>query len=208
VSVLIGVYGAAGCGRCIMPIVRTQYPASSYVFVDDMPGLNDVNGHEVIGWHSFLTYPVQNKCISIAVASPAIRKNLADKCDLAEIQLVEVRATSVVQWDNVSIGRGACLSPFVTLTSNISIGQCFHANLYSYVEHDCKVGDFVTLAPGAKLNGNVSVGDFSFVGSGAVIHQGISIGESAIVGMGSVVIDDVPSGVTVAGNPARIISKG
>ena len=191
-----------------MPIVRTQYPESRCVFIDDMLGLTEVNGHEVISWQSFLTYPVQNKRISIAVASPTIRKKLADKCDLAEIQLAEVRAPSVVQWDNVSIGRGACLSPFVTLTSNISIGSCFHANLYSYVEHDCMVGDFVTLAPGAKLNGNVSVGDFAYIGSGSVIHQGISIGESAVVGMGSVVINDVPSGVTVAGNPARVISKG
>ena len=61
--------------------------------------------------------------------------------------------------DDVKIGEGAILSPYVTLTSNISIGKFFHANLYSYVEHDCFIGDFVTFAPGVKCNGNVVIGD-------------------------------------------------
>ena len=52
--------------------------------------------------------------------------------------------------DAVVVKDGACLSPFVTLTSNISIGRCFHANLYSYVEHDCIIGDFVTFAPAPR----------------------------------------------------------
>jgi len=41
------------------------------------------------------------------------------------------------------------------------------------------------------------------IGSNATILGGITIGEGAIVGAGAVVTKDVPSGVTVAGNPAR-----
>jgi len=104
---------------------------------------------------------------------------------------------------------GAILSPFVTLTSNITIGKHFHANLYSYVEHDCVVGDFVTFAPGVKCNGNVQIGDYAYIGSGAVIKQGtpespLRIGEGAVIGMGAVVTKDVLPGETVIGNPARI----
>lgn len=43
------------------------------------------------------------------------------------------------------------------------------------------------------------------IGSGSTLLGGITIGENAIVGAGSVVIDDVPAGVTVAGNPARVL---
>jgi UDP-2-acetamido-3-amino-2,3-dideoxy-glucuronate N-acetyltransferase len=43
------------------------------------------------------------------------------------------------------------------------------------------------------------------IGSGATILCGITIGEGATVGAGSVVTKDVPSGVVVAGNPARVL---
>ena len=71
------------------------------------------------------------------------------------------------------MGDGAALSPFVTLTSNIRIGRHFHANLYSYVEHDCVIGDFVTFAPAVKCNGNVVIEDHAYIGAGAVATAGI-----------------------------------
>jgi len=45
------------------------------------------------------------------------------------------------------------------------------------------------------------------IGSGATILCGVSIGERAIVGAGSVVTKDVPDGVIVAGNPARLLRR-
>jgi acetyltransferase-like isoleucine patch superfamily enzyme len=74
--------------------------------------------------------------------------------------------------NDVKIGNGYLISPFVTFTSNIIIGKYFHANLYSYVEHDCIIGDFVTFAPGVKCNGNIIIEDEVFVGSGAIIKNG------------------------------------
>jgi UDP-2-acetamido-3-amino-2,3-dideoxy-glucuronate N-acetyltransferase len=43
------------------------------------------------------------------------------------------------------------------------------------------------------------------IGSGSTILCGIEIGEGAIVGAGSVVTKDVPAGMIVAGNPARVL---
>jgi len=45
------------------------------------------------------------------------------------------------------------------------------------------------------------------IGSGVTLMGGITIGENAIIGAGSVVTRDVPAGVTVAGNPARVLSR-
>ena len=45
------------------------------------------------------------------------------------------------------------------------------------------------------------------IGSGATLLGGIVVGEGAIVGAGSVVTRDVPPGVTVAGNPARVLTR-
>lgn len=43
------------------------------------------------------------------------------------------------------------------------------------------------------------------IGSGSILLGGIIIGEDSLVGAGSVVTKNVPDGVTVAGNPARLI---
>lgn len=45
------------------------------------------------------------------------------------------------------------------------------------------------------------------IGSGVTLLGGVTIGENAIIGAGSVVTKDVPAGATVAGNPARVLSR-
>lgn len=45
------------------------------------------------------------------------------------------------------------------------------------------------------------------IGAGAVIVCGVTIGKGALVGAGAVVTKDVPDGMTVVGNPARILPR-
>lgn len=52
------------------------------------------------------------------------------------------------------------------------------------------------------------VGRGASIGAGAVILPGVIIGEGAMVGAGAVVTRDVAPGVTVVGNPARVLSPG
>ena len=112
----------------------------------------------------------------------------------------------------VAMGAGVVLARHVTITANVSIGRQFQCNIYSYVAHDCVVGDDVTFAPRVSCNGNVTVGDRAYVGTGALLRQGtrdrpLTIGEDAVVGMGAVVTKDVPAGTTVVGNPARPLAR-
>lgn len=214
---LYAVYGASGCGRGIMPLLREQLrsqsvPHERMVFIDDAPPASTLNGHVVWTWDRFLTEPASTRYVALAIANSEIREHLAQRCCTAGVELLTVRASNVVVMDAVQLGEGALLSPFVTLTSNICIGTAFHANLYSYVEHDCVIGDFVTFAPGVKCNGNVHIEDHAYIGTGAILKQGspekpLVIGRGAVIGMGAVVTKSVPAGVTVVGNPARPLIK-
>lgn len=214
---LFAVYGASGCGRGVMPLVRAQLAGQGIgperaVFVDDAPPAAELAGHRVLEYDAFLAEPAGRRFASIAISDGWVRQRIANRLRKDGILSVSVHAANIVIMDQVQIDEGVILSPFVTLTSNIRIGQFFQANLYSYVEHDCEIGNFVTFAPGVQCNGNVVIEDNVYVGAGAIIKQGrpgqpMRIGRGAVIGMGAVVTRSVDAGTTVAGVPARVLKR-
>lgn len=206
----IAIYGASGFGREIMPLVRQQYAQAeiSLVYVDD--GM--ANGQDILTFDAFLARSEPRKSCVFAIANSAVREKLEARCRAAGVAIAGVKGSNVVILDNVDIGEGSILCGFVHLTSDIRIGRQFHANIYSYVAHDCVIGDFVTFAPGVKCNGNVHIDDHAYIGTGAILKQGtpdkpLRIGRGAVIGMGAVVTKDVPAGETWVGNPARPLQR-
>lgn len=206
----IGVYGSSGFGREVLPLVRQQHGTAEteIVLIDD----NAEPSETTMTFEAFTRLPHPEKRVTIAIANSAVREKLAANCRSADIDFVQVSAPNSVVLDNVEIGEGAILCGFTHLTSDIRIGQHFHANIYSYVAHDCVIGDFVTFAPGVMCNGNIHIEDHVYVGTGAIIKQGTPdkpriIGKGAVIGMGAVVTKDVAPGETVIGNPARPMQR-
>ena len=83
-----------------------------------------------------------------------------------------------------------------------------------------EIGDDVTMAPRVHilchdastktfLNytkiGRVSIGNRVFIGAASIVLPGVTIGNDVVIGAGSVVTHDVPDGVVVVGNPARVV---
>ena len=212
---LYGIIGAGGFAREVMPIARyfVNYIYGShdveFVFVvENLDKQTIINGHKVISETDFLSYNANEKYFNIAIANSQARERIANMLINSNISPFSIQAKNVVIYDNNEIGDGAILCDFTTITSNAKIGKFFHSNIYSYVAHDCVIGDYVTFAPNVHCNGNVVVEDYAYIGTGVVIKQGTTkkpttIGKGAVVGMGAVVTKSVPPYKTFVGNPAR-----
>jgi sugar O-acyltransferase (sialic acid O-acetyltransferase NeuD family) len=212
---VIAVYGASGFGREVMSAARRNNRSEffDFVFIDDSIENIIINDFKVVTWGEFLKMEYDSKSVIVAIADTIIRNKIHDKVISSGILVDTCCADNAFIGDSVIIGEGGVIQPFVTLTCNIQIGKSFHANIYSYVAHDCIIGDFVTFAPGVMCNGNVHIEDDVYIGSGAIIRQGsagkpLKIGKGAVIGMGAVVTKSVAPNTTVIGNPARPMERG
>lgn len=143
----------------------------------------------------------------VAIGSPGLRARLtADAAALGLAPFTVVSGSAQVA-RTAEVGAGSVLLRSAVLGAYARLGAGCIVNTGATIDHDCVVGDFSHVAPGAHLAGAVRVGSHVLVGVGASVRPGITIGDGAVVGAGAVVVHDVPAGATVAGNPARALSR-
>jgi acetyltransferase-like isoleucine patch superfamily enzyme len=96
----------------------------------------------------------------------------------------------------------------VIVSYNVTIADCdFHPR-----DPDLRKQDAMASAPMGDPSRRpplvarpVVIEDDVWIGIGAIILKGVHIGQGARIGAGAVVTADVPAGVAVSGNPARIV---
>jgi sugar O-acyltransferase (sialic acid O-acetyltransferase NeuD family) len=87
------------------------------------------------------------------------------------------------------------------------VGNHAILNTRATVDHDCSIGEYVHIGPGAVLSGSVQVGFGSHLGTGCVVIQGIEIGNECFVSAGAVVAKSIENHQYVRGVPARQFTR-
>ena len=114
------IFGASGCGRSVLPLVRQQLQVdlaacdADLVFVDDHPPAPVVNGQRVLTYAQWLSEPASSRHMNVAIANSRVREQLVQRCAADGVQFFEARAANVVQLDDVQLillcGRNEALA--------------------------------------------------------------------------------------------------
>lgn len=109
--------------------------------------------------------------------------------------------------DHVIVMMGAVVNIGAVIGESTMIDMNAVVGARAIVGRDCHIGAGAVLAgvlepPSAEP---AVIEDGVLVGANAVILEGCRVGKGSVVAAGAVVVDDVPPGVVVAGQPARVI---
>ena len=137
-----------------------------------------------------------------------------------------VRLHDFINLYGCEIGDDVKIGPFVEIQKGAKIGSRCKISSHSFIcegvtlEEGVFVGHGVTFTNDRHPRATNRQGELqaeadweciptlvkrgASIGSGATVLCGITIGENAMIGAGSVVTRDVPAGMVVAGNPARV----
>ena len=191
------LYGASGHAKVIMDILQALDIEVEGLF-DDNPKVNMLSGMPVR--HD---YQGENPVI-FSIGSNRVRKMLDERWHVAYGTAIH---PSAIVSPTASVGEGSVVMQGAVLQTEVTVGRHCIINTGATIDHECRIGDYVHISPNATICGDSEVGEGTWIGAGSTVIQCVKIGKWSVVGAGSVVIHDIPDGVLVVGNPARIVRR-
>lgn len=206
------LYGAGGHAKAVIATIEALGTYSLQGILDDDPGKHGADhfGYRVVGGFAILE---EGKFSHIQKAFVAIGDNqhrfeVSTRLRRFDFELVTLVHPRAERLRDSYIGKGSLVFPRAFIGGDVVIGEGVIVSVGAVVGHDARVKDYGQLCPNVTLSGGSKVGEYAFIGSGTTILPGVEVADHVIVGANSVVNQNLPSGVTAVGSPARIIKRG
>lgn len=116
-----------------------------------------------------------------------IRQKMYSKLKEIGYTLPIITDPSAIVSDSAQIDEGTFIGKNAIVNAEAKIGKMCIINTNALVEHENVIGDFVHVAVGAVLCGQVKVGESSLIGANATVLQCRTINENQIVPAGDVI---------------------
>lgn len=196
----LAIIGASGHGKVVADVARRN-GYKEIVFLDDDDSIHECGGYPVIGKSP--EAGTIDADIFIGIGNADIRKSIQES--VSEEKLVTLIHPDAVIAEDIVIGAGSVVMAGVVINPGVRIGKGCIINTCSSVDHDCEVGDYVHIAVGSHLCGDVFVGDGTWIGAGATVSNNVSICSDCMIGAGAVVVKNIDLVGNYMGVPARKI---
>lgn len=196
------IIGAAGHGKVVADAALKMDKYSDIIFLDDNNELTECNGFSVMGKSSEIVHYVKDADVFVAVGDAEIRQKIQEQVHKMNAFIATVVHPQAVIGKNVTIGCGTAVMAGAVINSGSIVGEGCIINTCSSVDHDCRIADYVHIAVGAHLAGNVEVGSRTWIGAGVTVSNNVSICCNCMVGAGAVVVRRIREPGIYVGIPA------
>lgn len=145
----------------------------------------------------------------VAIANPNGRRRLEMHHWLIDqgLQPTTIVHKTAFVADDAEIGMGTTIDATAVVGAKCKIGRQCIIGIGSVINHGSILEDAVDTTTGVVVCGDVHVGENVWLGAHCTILPRLKIGQDAVVGAGALVTKNVPSGITVVGNPAKPYTK-
>lgn len=193
------IYGAGGHAKAVMEMARALGAFRIIGVVDDNPALQggSVLGYPILGTRASLP-GLYEQGVRLAANGVGGIVNIAVRINLFGMLAGHGFAFPALCHPRATVEASAQVADGVQVFANAYVGsssilheRCM-INTAAVISHDCEIGAYTHIAPGALLAGHVHVGERVLVGMGVTTAIGINIGSGARIGNGATLLADVP----------------
>jgi sugar O-acyltransferase (sialic acid O-acetyltransferase NeuD family) len=199
----IVVYGGGGHGKSLIDLLRALGVYRIVGVLDDgLPSGETIMGLPLLGGGAVLPQ-LYAQGVRLAVnavggiGNVALRLKIFDRLAAAGFACPAVVHPTAFVEPSARLAPGVQVFPHAYVGSEAQVDFGAIINTGSIVSHDCILGRYANVSPGAMLAGNVTVGAGALIGMGVTVNLRVTIGAGARVGNGATVKADVPANAVV-----------
>ena len=141
----------------------------------------------------------------VAVSNPSERENIVNRLPKETKYFHFIHPTALLMNKNIVIGEGTFIGAYSIITTSVKIGKHSILNRGNQIGHDCSIGNYLSMMPGAIISGDVKLGDRVFMGTNSTIIEKKFVSSDVIIGASGVVTKNINSSGTYVGVPVKKI---